>query len=57
MIKTFETNKEVIVYAFNKIIFCAKNNWYIFLVQSVWWITSDIGLQQGLVLYINNLKI
>jgi hypothetical protein len=53
---TFESDKDVIVYALEKIISYARNNQYIFLAQSIWWISSTIGLQEGLVIYIDNLK-
>jgi hypothetical protein len=54
---TFESDKDVIVYALEKIISFARDNSYIFLAPTVWWISSIIGLQQGLVIYIDNLKI
>jgi hypothetical protein len=53
---TFESDKDVIVYALEKIISYARDNQYIFLAQSSWWISSIIGLQEGLVIYIDNLK-
>jgi len=53
---TFETNNEAIVYALESIISYARKNTYIFLAQSIWWIASIIGLQQGLVIYIDNLQ-
>jgi len=53
---TFENNNEVIVYALEKIISYARNNQYIFLAQNVRWISSIIGLQQGLIIHIDNLK-
>jgi hypothetical protein len=54
---TFESDKDVIVFALEKIISYARENRYIFLAQSVWWISSIIGLQQGLVVHIDNLKL
>jgi hypothetical protein len=54
---TFASDKDVIVYDLQTIISFARDNSYIFLAQSVWWISSIIGLQQGLVIYIDNLKI
>jgi len=53
---TFESDNDVIIYAFEMIISYNRENQYIFLVQSVWWISSVIGLQQGLIVYIDNLK-
>jgi len=46
---TFENDNDVICYALEKIISYARDNQYIFLAQSIWWISSVIGLQQGLV--------
>jgi len=33
-----------------------RENQYILVAQCVWWLSSIIGLQQGLVIYIDNLK-
>jgi hypothetical protein len=52
----FESDKEVIVYALEKIISHARDHQYIFLEHSVWWISSILGLQEGLVIHIYNLK-
>jgi hypothetical protein len=54
---TFANEDDVIVYALEKKISYARNNQYIFLAQSIWWISSIIGLQQGLIIHIGNLKI
>jgi hypothetical protein len=51
----FENNNDVVVYALKKVISNASSHQLIFLAQSVWWISSVIALQQGLVTYINNL--
>ena len=53
---TFENDNDVIVYALEKIISYTRNNQYIFLAQIVWWISCIIGLQQGLIIHIDNLK-
>jgi len=53
---TFGNDNDVIVYALEKIISYARDNQHIFLAQSVWWISSDIGLQQGLVNHIDTLR-
>jgi hypothetical protein len=53
---TFENENDVIVYALEKIITFARNNRYIFLAQSVWWISSILGLQQGLIVHIDNIR-
>jgi hypothetical protein len=52
----FANDNDVIVYALEKIISYARTNQYIFLAQSVWWISSIIGLQQSLINLIDNLK-
>jgi len=52
---SFEIDNEVIVYALAKIISFARANQYIFLAQSICWISSIIGLQPGLITYIDNL--
>jgi len=53
---TFENENDVILYASHRIISYAKKNHYIFVTQCIWWISSIIGLQQGMVTHINNLK-
>ena len=53
---TFENDNDVIVYALEKIISYARNHQHIFLAQSIWWISAIIGLQEGLVIHIDNLK-
>jgi len=54
---TFKDDNDVIIYALEKIISYARDNRYIFLAQSIWWISSIIGLQQGLVNYIDTLRV
>jgi hypothetical protein len=53
---SFDTDNNVIVSALDKVINYARKNKYILLAQSVWWIFSVIGLQEGLVDYIDNLE-
>jgi len=53
----FESDKDVIVYALEKIICYGRKNQYIFVAQSIWWIASVIGLTDGLVMHIDNLRI
>jgi len=50
----FENDSDIIVYALEKVITFARDNHYIFLAQSIWWISSIIGLQSKLMTYINN---
>jgi hypothetical protein len=52
----FENENDVIVFALEKIISFARNNHYILLAQSVSWISSIIGLQQGLIVHIDNIR-
>jgi len=54
---TFENDNDVIIYALVIIISYARSNQYIFLAQCVWWLASVIGLQNGLVIHIDNLNI
>jgi len=51
----FENQNDVIVYALEKIIEHARRTQQIFIVQCVWWLVSIIGLEQGLINYIDNL--
>jgi hypothetical protein len=53
---TFADDKDVIVYALETIIPYARDNQYIFLAQSIWCIASILGLQEGLIIHIDNLK-
>jgi len=52
----FESKSNVTIYALEQIISYAKTHQYIFLAQSIWWISSIIGLQQGLIIHIDNLR-
>jgi hypothetical protein len=52
----FENDNEVIVYAVEKIISYARRTQQIFVAQCVWWLASVIGLEQGLVNYIDNIQ-
>jgi hypothetical protein len=54
---TFENDNDLIVYTAEKIISYARENQYIFLAESILWISSIIGLQQGLIVHIDNLMI
>jgi len=53
---TFQHDNDVIVYVLEKVISYARANQYIFLAQCVWWISSILELQQGLVIHIDNLQ-
>jgi len=54
---TFENDDQVLVYALEKIISFARHTHYIFLAESIWLISSIIGLHQELVIQIDKLKI
>jgi len=53
---TFENDNDVITYALEKLISYAKDNQYIFVAQCVWSLSSIIGLEQGLVSHIDNIR-
>jgi len=53
---TFEYDNDVIVYALEKIIAYARRTQHIFVAQCVWWLASIIGLEQGLVNYLDTLQ-
>jgi hypothetical protein len=53
----FKNDTDVIVYTFEKIKSYATDTQDIFHAQSVWWRSLIIGLQQGLITHIDNLKI
>jgi hypothetical protein len=52
---TFENDNDVIVYALGKVISHARKTQQIFVAQCIWWLASVIGLEQGLIDYIDNL--
>ena len=56
MTLTFENDNDVIVYALERIISYARRNQQIFVAQCVWWLASIVGLEEGLVIHINNLR-
>jgi len=53
---TFENESDVIVYAFEKVIVYARRTQHIVVAQCVWWLASVIGLESGLIIYIDNLR-
>jgi hypothetical protein len=53
---TFENDSDVIVYAFERIISFARENQYLFVANCVWWIAGIIGLESGLITFIDNLE-
>jgi len=53
---TFENNDDVIIYALEKSIAYARRTQQIFVAQCVWWLASILGLEQGLIIYIDILQ-
>jgi hypothetical protein len=53
---TFENDNDVIVYALEMIVSFAKENQFFFVANCAWWIASIIGLDQGLIQYIDKLQ-
>jgi len=53
---TFENDNDVIIYAFEKVISYARRTQQIFLAQAVWWLASIVGLEQGLIIYIDTIQ-
>jgi len=53
---TFENDNDIIVYALECVISHARRTQLIFVVQSVWWLASIIGLQQESVSHIDKLQ-
>jgi hypothetical protein len=52
---TFENDNDVIVYALEKVISYARRTQQIFVAHCVWWLASIIGLESGLINYIDTL--
>ena len=57
MTTTCSNHNDIILYALERIFAYARDNQYIFLARTICWISSIVGLQQGLIIHINNLKI
>jgi len=53
---TFKDDSDVIIYALEKIISFARERQHLFVASCIWWIASVIGLEQGLVNHIDNLR-
>jgi hypothetical protein len=56
MTKTFASDADIIVYALEKIISFAREKQYLFVANCVWWIAGVIGLESGLITFIDNLE-
>jgi len=53
---TFDNEKDIIVYALEKIISFSRDNQYLFVANCVWWISGIVGLTDALVIHIHNLE-
>jgi hypothetical protein len=53
---TFETDNDVIIYVFEKLISYARRTQQVFVASCIWWLASIVGLEQGLVAYIDNIQ-
>jgi hypothetical protein len=53
---TFKDESDVIVYALEKLISHARRTQQLFVAQCIWWLASIIGLEQGFINYIDNLR-
>jgi len=53
---TFEHESDGIVYALEKLLSYARRTQQIFVAQCIWWLASIIGLEQGLIIHIDNLR-
>jgi len=53
---SFENDNDVIVYALEMVISFGRNNQYIFVAQGVWWLAWILGLEQELVIHIDNFR-
>jgi hypothetical protein len=56
MTSTFDNINDVIIFALEKIIFNARQSQQIVVAQCVWWLPLVIGLEEGLINYIDNLR-
>jgi len=54
---TFENDSDIIVYPLEPTISYARKSQFIFVAQCVLWLSSTIGLQQGLVTHIDDFRI
>jgi hypothetical protein len=52
---TFENDSDVIVYPLKKIISFARKNQYLFVANCAWFLAAITGLDEGLVIHIDNL--
>jgi hypothetical protein len=53
---TFENDSDVIIYALEKVISYARRTQQVFVAQCVWWLTSLIDLESGLISHIDTIQ-
>jgi hypothetical protein len=53
---TSKNDSDVIIYALEKIISFAREKRYLFVANCAWWIAGVIGLDSGLITFIDNLE-
>jgi hypothetical protein len=53
---TVENDNDVVVHSLEKVISYTRRSQQIFVAQCVWWLASMIGLQQGLIIHIDNIQ-
>jgi len=53
---TFEKDKNIILFDFEQATSWCNPHQYIFPAECVWWQASLLGLQQGLIIHIDNLS-
>jgi hypothetical protein len=53
---SFDNSNDVIVYALEKIISICRDHHHLYAAQCVWWLAAITGLQEGLVIHIDNLR-
>jgi hypothetical protein len=51
---TFENENELMVYALARILCDTKKNHFQFVVQCLWWLAPNIGLEHNLIIDLKN---
>jgi len=53
---TFKNENDIIICALKKVISYARRIQQLFVAQCVWWLASIIGLEEGLIIHMDNLQ-
>jgi cell division protein FtsL len=53
---TFETDNDVVIYAFEKVIAYTRRTEQVVIAICIWWLASVINFEQGLVANIDNIQ-